>query len=257
MTRFAEDLLARVEEAGLNASAAPQQRLIDGWLVRFSPGKAKRARCANAVAAGRQPLDEKLRRCADLFRAAGLPLVVRITPFSQPAGLDRELDARGWHRFGDTRVMLLGDLRAFAAPPADASMQQLPVEPFARSVGMLRGSTLAQRQAHAQRLADSPVPFHGWGLGREEDGHLVACGQIAIEDGVAGLYDLVTAERERRRGFGRRVAVQLLAQAVRHGATVAYLQVDADNEPARALYRSLGFADGYAYHYRSPDAAAT
>ena len=50
------DRLVRIEECGLNASAPPQQRLVDGWLVRFSPGKAKRARCVNAVAAGRLPL---------------------------------------------------------------------------------------------------------------------------------------------------------------------------------------------------------
>jgi ribosomal protein S18 acetylase RimI-like enzyme len=32
--------------------------------------------------------------------------------------------------------------------------------------------------------------------------------------------------------------------------------VDADNRPARAIYRRLGFADAYAYHYRSPDPGA-
>ncbi len=47
---FDATLLSRVEDAGLNASAPPQQRWIDGWLLRFSPGKAKRARCINAVA---------------------------------------------------------------------------------------------------------------------------------------------------------------------------------------------------------------
>jgi ribosomal protein S18 acetylase RimI-like enzyme len=33
---------------------------------------------------------------------------------------------------------------------------------------------------------------------------------------------------------------------------VAYLQVDAANDPARAVYRRLGFVDAYPYHYRSP-----
>jgi hypothetical protein len=46
------DALSRIEDAGLNASAPPQQRWLDGWLLRFSPGKANRARCINALAAG-------------------------------------------------------------------------------------------------------------------------------------------------------------------------------------------------------------
>ena len=49
-----EALLRDVEDAGLNASAPPQQLWRDGWLIRRSPGKAKRARCVNALAPGRQ-----------------------------------------------------------------------------------------------------------------------------------------------------------------------------------------------------------
>src|SRR4051794_16869004 len=62
---FDPALLSRVEDAGLNASAPPQQRWVDGWLVRFSPGKAKRARCVNAVAAGRATLQERLLACEE------------------------------------------------------------------------------------------------------------------------------------------------------------------------------------------------
>ena len=74
-----DDLLSRIEDAGLNASAPPQQRWLDGWLVRFSPGKAKRARCFNAVAAGRLPLAQKLALAQAVFDEARLPLVLRIT----------------------------------------------------------------------------------------------------------------------------------------------------------------------------------
>ena len=54
---FPAELLSRIEDAGINASAPREQLWVDGWLVRFSPGKAKRARCVQAVAAGRLPLD--------------------------------------------------------------------------------------------------------------------------------------------------------------------------------------------------------
>ena len=78
-----DTLLSRIEDASLNASAPPQQRWMDGWLVRLSPGKAKRARCINAVAPGRMPLAHKLGLCEAAYREAGLPMVVRITRFTQ------------------------------------------------------------------------------------------------------------------------------------------------------------------------------
>ena len=101
-----EALLARVEDAGINASAPPQQLWLDGWIVRFSPGAAKRARCVNAVAPGRMALDRKLALAASFTGDAGLPLVVRVTPFSQPPGFDRELAERGFEAFDETQVMV-------------------------------------------------------------------------------------------------------------------------------------------------------
>ena len=71
-------MLSRIEDAGINASAPPQQRWLDGWIVRYSPGKARRARCVNAVAAGRLPLAQKLELAGAVFAAAGLPMVLRL-----------------------------------------------------------------------------------------------------------------------------------------------------------------------------------
>jgi ribosomal protein S18 acetylase RimI-like enzyme len=73
-----------------------------------------------------------------------------------------------------------------------------------------------------------------------------------VEGAVVGLYDVVTAEAARGRGHAERVCRHLLAFATVQGATVGYLQVDAANETARRIYRRLGFADGYSYHYRTP-----
>jgi ribosomal protein S18 acetylase RimI-like enzyme len=255
-------LLARIEDAGINASAPREQRWVDGWLVRLSPGKAKRARCIQAVAPGRLGIDEKLTLCLPLFAAAGLRAFVRITPFSEPAGLDRHLAARGMERVDDTRVMVVASLADFVAAagavavPGAARIESADAAAFAEWVGLARGSSPLERRAHAERIAAAPVPRHNV-LARDEQGATVACAQVVIEGEIAGLYDVFTAESARGRGYAERLCRHLLGHAAGAGARVGYLQVDAGNDVARRIYRRLGFVDGYAYHYRTPPQGAS
>ena len=249
-----EALLSRVEDAGLNASAPPQQRWVDGWLLRLSPGKAKRARCVNAVAPGRLPLRDRLGLCELAFREAGLPMFVRITPFTQPPALDDVLAAQGLHKIDDTRVMVAADWGEEPEPvPSGMVLERLAAADFAEEVGAMRGSPVAQRRAHAERLEASPVPYQGWALRRRDTGAIAACGQIATEANLVGIYDVFTDPAQRGQGLARRLCTHLLATARARGASVAYLQVESTNEPARAIYHRLGFADAYSYHYRSPE----
>lgn len=249
-------LLASVEDASLNASAPPQQLWLDGWLVRFCPGKAKRARSINAVAPGRLPFSEKLRRAEAIYRDAGLPVVARITPFSQPGAFDANWDALGYQCFDTTHVMVaeLTNVSASHALAPALVMTRADAQTYADTVGALRGSPRDQRAAHAQRLHASPVPYEGWLLQR--DGELLACGQFAREGEFVGLYDVFTAPQARGQGLAKLLCAQLLDKAREQGARTAYLQVESQNAAAIAVYRPLGFAPGYNYHYRALDPAA-
>ena len=88
------------------------------------------------------------------------------------------------------------------------------------------------------------------------EGVLLACGQVAREGTIAGLYDVFTPSEQRGQGHGRRLCAALLQQAALGGATEAYLQVGSDNEFAQRLYAKLGFQFAYRYHYRSNDPRA-
>ena len=77
--------LRRVEEIGLNALQTQQQLFYDGWLLRLSPGKAKRARSVNAFFGSTLPLSRKIAHCERVYAEHGLPLLFRITPFVQPS----------------------------------------------------------------------------------------------------------------------------------------------------------------------------
>jgi GNAT superfamily N-acetyltransferase len=245
-------LLSRIEDAGLNACAPPQQRWIDGWLVRYSPGKAQRARCINALSPGRLPLSEKMALCQAVFHQAGLRLLVRITPFSQPEGLDAWLAQRGYQRFDESRVMVCPILQpsGLAACPAGNHLVEVSSEAYAHIVGNLRGTEIDGQRFHAQRLLHSPVPYYGSVL-YAADGSVQACAQVAIEADMVGLYDVFTAPQARGHGLSRWLCGRLLNRAHEQGARRAYLQVDAMNHAARAVYHRLGFADAYSYHYRA------
>lgn len=247
-----EALAARAEDAGLNASATPETLWLDGWLLRFCAAKAKRARCINALAPGRLPLTERLALAQASYLERDLPLFLRITPFA-PAGLDEGLAALGLGRIDDTRVMLQPQLTALATPPTlpeGLRLEALDGAAYAELIGQWRGTPAAQRQAHARRLALSPVRYQARLL-RDAAGAVLAAGQWAREGELVGLYDVATRPEQRNRGLGRMLCGQLLVEARAAGARVGYLQVEADNAPARQVYARLGFSDAYAYHYRT------
>ena len=250
--------MSRVEDAGLNASAPPQQRWMDGWLVRYLPGKARRARCINAVAVGRLPLDDKLALAAEVYRDAVLPMIFRLSRFTQPASLDAELGARGYALVDSTRVMVATPLRTAATRPLPAGCHWVALNgpAFADAVGALRGSPPAHRQSHALRLQHSPVPYQGYAIQRDVDGSVLACGQFAREADLVGLYDVFTLESARGQGLAGLLCERMLSIAALQGAKTGYLQVDSENEPALTVYRRLGFADAYRYHYREAPLSA-
>jgi [ribosomal protein S18]-alanine N-acetyltransferase len=69
------------------------------------------------------------------------------------------------------------------------------------------------------------------------------------------IHDLVVHPEARRRGHGRRLLREALAEAGRRGARRAYLEVRRGNTPASALYASFGFRESgsRAGYYREPD----
>jgi ribosomal protein S18 acetylase RimI-like enzyme len=243
--------LRRLEEIALNASNTPRQILYDGWLLRLSPGQAKRPRSVNPFYGSSVDLDVKLAYCAAVYAKHDIPLLFRLSRFVHPEELDRELDARGYRRFDETLVQLAPLTRI----QIDAEVEVVPdLDQWMRAFAALRGLTATQAAAVQEQLACSLHSRHAVAI--YADGAPLACGMALLEDGVAGLFNISTADHARGRGHATRVTQALLAWAARAGAHSAYLQVNGDNAPALALYRKFGFATAYTYWYRSPPGPA-
>jgi len=244
---------ARIEDAALTASQPRQQTFYDGWLLRHSPGKARRARSVNTLAAGALPLTEKLAHCEEFYLRNDLPCIYRITPLSAPENLDAALAARGYTAGGDTRVMVL-DLAAVVRVSAPAvGLQSVDAADFGEALGKLHQLGPDKAAAERDRFARSAVP--GLYFVVREESLPIACGSIAIDGTLAGVFGMVTAAAHRARGLASAIVIALLGAARERGVATAYLQVEADNAPARRVYQKFGFADCYAYWYRTAPGA--
>ncbi len=241
--------LRRIEERALNVMQFAPQVLYDGWLLRLLPGPAKRARSVCAFYRSTLPVVDKIRHCERVYAYRGLPAMFRVTPFDDPPGLDAALEREGYARFDDTDVMLasVGDAAA-SLQAGEADVRALPIPAYCEAVAAIRGSGEEARALHESRLAGASLPVRG--LVVFDAGAPVASGQLAIDDDVAGIFDVVTSPQALRRGHASALCAAMLRWAWTHGLRQLYLQCTASNQPALALYRRFGFVRAYGYHYR-------
>lgn len=134
-------------------------------------------------------------------------------------------------------------------PVDGASIETVPVAQFVDAVAAMRTSTPVQRAAHFERLSNTPLATYA--VVARVDGRSVACGQDALDGGLAGIDDMVTAADFRGHGLATAIVTVLSNWALQCGASHAFLQVNDDNAAALAVYRKFGFDTRYTYHYRA------
>ena len=91
-----------------------------------------------------------------------------------------------------------------------------------------------------------PLPDHFVFVVEDDSGHTVGHVFYAVRppgSRKAWLYDIEIAEEWRGRGYGREAMRLFEEDALARGLTTVGLNVFGGNEPARSLYRSLGYSE--------------
>ncbi len=241
-------MITHLEEFSMNAWPALQTLLYDGWVIRFANGYTRRANSINPLYASSLDLEEKFRYCEALFQTQKLPLVFKITPAVFPGDLDHRLQARGYRREAEAQVQVL-DLQTEKFRPAPGvTLQENLTDEWLD--GFCRMSQVnPQRQETLRRMLNNLVARRCFASIKSES-QPIACGMGVLQEGTLGLFEIVTDQAFRQRGFGRQVVESLLGWGRQNAAQQAYLQVMCQNAPALELYAKLGFIESYTYWYR-------
>jgi len=241
------------EEAAINGFPPLRQVVLDGWLLRFSGSVRRTANSATPLKEPHAEIAALVAAAEALYRAQGQPAIFRIPSFVDPE-IDRLLAARGYTAEGESCIIAgpLDPIVASAAPlggTKDVLLSPRPTSDWFAAMANLQGQSPEYRAVYRQIVESVVLPAAFAELVVESEPAALAYG--TIHRGMLCYESVVTDARRRRQGFSRRVLGALAAWAGRNGATMATLQVEADNTPARRLYHSIGMTtELHRYHYR-------
>jgi ribosomal protein S18 acetylase RimI-like enzyme len=238
----------RFEAAGFRAWPATSVQYDGAWSIRLTASHpARRLNSVNPLDPGDSSnLSERMGRIARRFEAYGRPLTFRLSPLSAPKIVDN-LRALGWEPKSESIVMQL----PLSEGLVRGAIDQIPLKDMNRfvSASIAIGNVDPSLRAGLCEVISRIQPTAGLFV-LERDGLAVST-TVCVQDGeLAGLFEIATAEGERGKGHGRGTVLSALKWARARGARIAWLQVEAANEAALALYRSIGFGEVYRYHYR-------
>ena len=218
---------------------------VDGWQLGFSGGFTSRA---NSVVPLAEPpdLDAAIGRVEAFYSQRGIPARFRVGREVLPVGLDGVLAARGYRLVATTRVLAL--VLPAQAEPSAASIEVAdePDDDWLSGWLDVKASGTVDPDLARAVVTGSAA---GYLTTRDDDG-VVGVIRAGYSGDWVGLSCLMVAQRARRRGLARALTLAAMQIAAERGARRAFLQVEAGNHAALALYHRLGFVDVDTYHYR-------
>lgn len=245
-TPLDDQVVESIERATLEAVVPDRLDELPGWLMPVFDGTVGRARCAVPLS-HRMPRLDLVYRVEQVYIGQGYPPAYRLPDLLAFAPLHTDLEQRGFERQQPTLTLhgLVSDLlRVHAGPAGD-----LTDVPDAQWMAMFLGPGLDPADGASRSRALSRARHTRFASVRDAHGATLACGAAGFGHGWLSVHGMRTALEHRNRGLAGRVLLTMAQEAARRGVARVFLQVDAGNEAALALYRRAGLTLAWPYAY--------
>jgi GNAT superfamily N-acetyltransferase len=243
-THAAADIEA-IERATLQAVAPQVVETLPGWLLPMDGGTVGRARSAVPLHHA-TPDTALLEPILARYAAMGFEPAFRLPDVPAFEAFQTALRECGFVPQQPTLTQTAPI--AGLLPTAPTLAAELAEAPDAAWMAMFLGEGLdpVDGASRARSLSRASGTLYA---SLRENGQTVACGAASFSHGWLGVHGMRTAAAQRGRGLAGTLVQAMAREAAHRGIRQAFLQVDASNAPALALYRRLGFTTAWAYTY--------
>lgn len=233
-----------LEHLLLTAWPSKETATLHGWTLLTDGGATGRANAVSPLAfdgaLGAAIVDVKAH-----YQSRGMRPTFRIARGAcAPRDLPEALAERGWKPSQETLVMTVPVAAALATltDPHDVTLG----DDYPDALDAILKETSATTAEYEERrgLARRTPRPRAFALAGDD-----ATGLCVLVEGMAGVFLMRTHPAQRRKGHARRILAALLRWARENGGENAFLQVEASNRPAIALYEASAFKTVYSYDY--------
>ncbi|MFC9591903.1 GNAT family N-acetyltransferase [Streptomyces sp. NPDC056944] len=224
-----------------------ESEALGEWTLRASDGFTRRANSVLPLGDPGMPVADALTHVRAWYAARKLPAYVQTSTGAEGTQelLCAALDRHGWRRevSAEVRIGALAPIGDLDADVSAVRLSRTVDEAWLRRYQRFEEASPAVRSV----LASGPSVWFASVAGTGEVP--AAIGRCVVDGRWAGFMAVEVDPGQRRRGLATAVMTALAQQALDEGASAAWLQVEADNDGARALYDGMGFAPHHHYHH--------
>ncbi|MFW9870060.1 MAG: GNAT family N-acetyltransferase [Candidatus Thorarchaeota archaeon] len=220
-----------------------------GWKIHWDQGVTWRA---NSVLPNEWDSNIDVESVVDyvisLYQEKSTPPAFKISPASQPKGLDKILESKGFQK------RMITNVQTVPIDTVSCLRPLIPVDLFSVTEDSL--DTLMHRSERGKLAIDVRREIIHRIRGRKNiarvsmHGNIAGVGLGVVEGDWLGLFSIRTMPEYKRQGVAWSVSCALAMWGEDLGAKNAFLQVEEENEAAKTLYESMGFKTLYTYWYR-------
>lgn len=247
-----ERTIADIEYLASHCWPAKEIERYQGWIIHYNDAVTWRGNSVLPIGELSDTLSEDaIDYVIKFYKERNAPAAFKITDESRPEDLDEILEEMGFEKRMVTHVQTIPisdlvcldpkvgvDLLRVTDESIDTLIHRSERSEFALEVRR----EIIHRIEGEKKIARVMI-----------DGQIAGVGLGVVEEDMLGLFSVRTLPEYQHRGVGWSLSCALGMWGEENSADTAFLQVEADNSPALALYSTMGFKTIYTYWYRILD----